>query len=92
MEQMPLPTVCPECGGKRVLPILWGWGFLSPPQREDAEADRVILGSPHQSGVRHGRLIPRRHPQVLGAPDWACLDCEPGWAEVHRLGTEEEKL
>jgi hypothetical protein len=25
-------------------------------------------------------------------PEWACLDCEPGWAEVHHLGLEEEKL
>ncbi len=36
--------------------------------------------------------MPCHHPEVLGAPDWACLDCEPGWAEVHELALEEERL
>lgn len=92
MGDEPLPTVCSERGGQRVVPILWGWGFLSPEQQADAEAGRVILGSRHESGVRLGRPIPRHHPQVLGVPEWACLDCEPGWAEVHHLGLEEKKL
>jgi hypothetical protein len=86
------PSSCPACGGSRVFPILWGWRFFSPEHKADLEAGRVILGSRHQSGIRAGRPVPRGHPEVLGAPDWACIDCEPGWAEVHQLALEEEKL
>jgi hypothetical protein len=92
MRREASPTSCPACGGNRVRPIFWGWQFLGPREKADAEAGQVILGSRHESGVRFGRSVPRRHPQVLGAPDWACLDCEPGWAEVHDLAIEEEKL
>jgi hypothetical protein len=86
------PASCPVCGGNRVLPILWGWQFLNPREKADAAAGRLILGCRHESGIRSGRTVPRRHPQVLGAPDWACLDCEPAWAEVHALALEEEKI
>jgi hypothetical protein len=86
------PILCPACGGNRVLPIMWGWRFLSAAEKADAEAGLVILGCRHRSGVRIGRTVPRGHPQVLGAPDWACLDCEPGWAEVHNLALEEQEL
>jgi hypothetical protein len=26
------------------------------------------------------------------ALEWACLNCEPAWAEVHRMSIEEESL
>jgi hypothetical protein len=84
--------LCPACGGKRVLPIIWGWNFLIEGEKADAEAGLVILGCRHESGVRFGRNVPRHHPEVLGAPDWACLDCEPGWVDVHNLALEEEEL
>jgi hypothetical protein len=85
------PLLCPACGGKRVLPIIWGWRFLIEGEKADAEAGLVILGCRHASGVRVGRTVPRHHPEVLGAPDWACLDCEPGWLDVHRLALEEQE-
>jgi hypothetical protein len=56
----------------------------------DLEACRVILGSRHESGIRVGRTVPPRYPQVRGMPEWACLDCDPGWVEVHRLALEGE--
>ena len=84
------PILCPVCGGKRVLPIMWGWRSLIERQKGDAEEGMVILGSRYQSGVRAGRDVPPRHPEVLGAPDWACLDCEPGWLDVHKLALEEQ--
>ena len=91
MEHGTPATSCPACGGSRILPIVWGWQFLDPYKKVDAEAGRVILGSRHKFGIRVGRPIPPQYPNVLGVPEWACLDCEPGWAEVHRLALEEEE-
>lgn len=88
----PPPDSCPTCGGRNVRPILWGWRFLDAESKAAADAGRVILGCRHESGVRGGRDIPANHPEVLGVPDWACLDCEPGWAEVHRLALQDEDV
>jgi hypothetical protein len=28
----------------------------------------------------------------LDATEWACLNCDPGWAEIHRLALKEDEL
>lgn len=88
----PPPPACPSCGGRRVLPILWGRRSLDPEARDAAASGRVILGSRHESGVRADRGLPAHQTLPPRLPDWACLDCEPGWADVHRLALQDEEL
>src|SRR6516162_1885730 len=85
------PAYCPRCTGTRVSRVLWGWGFLSAQDKADALAGRMILGSRHRFGVPNHLPSPGRL-KISHPPLWACLDCEPRWAEVHELALEEESL
>ncbi len=67
------PTVCPKCGQARIVRVLWGWVHLWGQKEEDVRSGKAILAA------RHGRT----------GPAWVCLDCAPGWSEVHRLATQE---
>jgi hypothetical protein len=67
------PTVCPKCGQSRIVRVLWRGRDLSGRKEEDLRSGKAILG------CRYG-------PE---GPPWVCLDCAPGWSEVHRLATQE---
>jgi hypothetical protein len=77
--------ICPVCGSERVRRILWGWVSLTSDERNDVEAGRVILG-----GRKRGMV--KKPDQSLDVPEWACIDCQPGWAEVHRMAVEADEL
>jgi hypothetical protein len=85
------PAACPNCGGNPVLRILWGWKSLNDRDKQDAEAGRVILGSPYRYGVPNERTFPSRFLESP-PPAWACVGCEPRWTEVHRWGLEIERV
>lgn len=71
-----VPVKCPECGGARIVRIFWG--HIAVLQLRGAE----IEGMPAIAG---GKFEP------VSAPTWVCLDCQPGWCEVHQLALEEEE-
>ena len=65
--------MCPKCGQPRVVRVLWKWVHLWGQKEEDVHSGKAILGS------RFGE----------DGPPWVCLQCAPGWSEVHRLATQE---
>ena len=67
------PAVCPKCGRSHVVRVLWRWMHLWGQKEEDVRSGKAILG------YRYG-------PK---GPPWVCLDCSPGWSEVHRLAMQE---
>jgi hypothetical protein len=86
------PETCPDCGSDRVARILWGWFCPTPRQRREVEAGRAILGRWRRDSAR---LIPGTVDdlhQTLEVPEWVCLNCQPGWADIHRLAIKVDEL
>ena len=67
------PAFCPKCGQPRVVRVLWGWVHLWGQKEEVVRSGKAILGSQNN---REG-------------PPWVCLQCAPGWSEVHRLAMQD---
>jgi hypothetical protein len=67
------PAVCPKCGQPRVVRVLWNWVHLWGQKEEDVRSGKAILAARDNAG----------------GPPWVCLQCAPGWAEVHRLAMQE---
>ena len=67
------PAVCPKCGQPRVVRVLWNWVHLWGQKEEDVRSGKAILAARDNAG----------------GPPWVCLQCTPGWAEVHRLAMQE---
>ena len=69
------PAVCPKCGQARVVRVLWRSDLRRGQDEEDLLAGKAIL-------------VPRI---VDDGPPWVCLQCAPGWSEVHRLAMEDSE-
>ncbi len=67
------PAVCPKCGQPRVVRVLWNWVHLWGQKEEDVRLGKAILAARDNAG----------------GPPWVCLQCAPGWSEVHRLAMQE---
>jgi len=80
-----IPTTCPVCGSDRVKRILWAWVCCGPKETGEFEAGRVILAGRRRGTTRHGLGAADGAHETVVAPKWACLKCEPMWAEVHRV-------
>jgi hypothetical protein len=72
------PDLCPKCGAARVVRVLWRGLRNSGPDDRDIEAGKAILASISATGD-------------LGPP-WVCLQCRPGWTDVHRLAMHDYQL
>jgi hypothetical protein len=92
MRYEPTPSTCPICGKDQVRRILWGWVCLSTRARGDVEAGRAILGRRRRDASRGGRGADEDPDEPLDAPGWACLHCQPGWLNVHRMAVEVDEL
>jgi hypothetical protein len=54
------------------------------------EAGHAILVGPHVGwSYRPWQAIMQGSAGDL--PLWACLDCDPGWIEVHRMATQDHR-
>jgi hypothetical protein len=87
------PATCPVCGSDQIKRILWKWVCLLPKDTSDVDAGRAILAGRRRVTMRQGQGATDDAEETLVAPKWACLQCEPTWAEVHRVvvaGTELE--
>jgi hypothetical protein len=68
---------CPQCRGSRVVRILWGY----PTPTADVRRQ-----------ISEGCLLLAGEFQYTQGPAWACLDCEPGWQEIHDLVIDEQQF
>jgi hypothetical protein len=74
----PVPALCPRCGKPGVVRVLWQGIHLTRPNKGDIEAGSAILCSVSPANI-------------LGPP-WICLQCAPGWVEVHHLAMQDYQL
>ena len=72
----PVPVACLTCRGHKTVRVVWG-------------ATAVIHGLWAAKIDEVVAVVGGHRPE--GAPDWACLSCQPRWVEVHRLGLQEEE-
>jgi hypothetical protein len=86
------PATCPVCGSDQIKRILWKWVCLLPKDTSDVDAGRAILAGRCRATMRQGQRATDDAEGTLVAPKWACLQCEPSWAEVHRLVVSEMEL
>ena len=54
------PSICPDCGSKKVARILWGMPEWSPKMQNEIDQGKLILG---------GCVVSDRDPK------WQCVDC-----------------
>src|SRR5689334_7963694 len=82
------PTVCPRCGSSHTARLIWGCVHLCGEDEEDVRAGRAIVVNPQgtQTYEPWQALMRRRSGEL---PRWACLDCAPGWSEVHEMAIQD---
>jgi hypothetical protein len=91
------PKTCNRCGGSRIVRILWGGLPLLPLADEDAKA---VADGHALVGLSYRHFKTPEASLVAGAievkesclPTWACLDCAPGWVELHRLALVDAEI
>jgi hypothetical protein len=88
--QLP-PESCPQCGGTRLMPILWDYCFLVGEEKDAILAERAYLGLSHHyfTSVDPTLVVGRFIAKLSELPMWACLDCSPEWRQMHRLAAAE---
>jgi hypothetical protein len=88
------PDSCPRCGGSRLVRILWGYSDLTDEDAKSVARGQASLGLnrryfPRNEGSLVAGAIGIRQPHL---PTWACLDCAPGWVELHQLAVSEWEI
>jgi hypothetical protein len=87
MREDSAPDRCPQCGGSRLVRILWGYSALEGRDAVAVETGRALLGL----NRRYFRALRPRDPapalllEKTRLRRWACLDCVPRWLDLHRL-------
>ncbi len=72
-----LPKACPKCG-QPIVRVIWAKHYLLGKELEEIKSGQALLGS-----------ISVSEKSVL---QWACLQCTPKRAEVHRLAMQDYEL
>lgn len=74
----PLPAMCPRCGEPRVVRVVWQATHLSKTNTDEINAGTAILCSVSPAGISR--------------PPWVCVQCAPGWVDVHRIAMQVYQL
>ena len=85
MSSTEVPNRCPACGGPRVVRIYSGYKMIGTPLM-----DR--FSRPWREGIDGVQALLGGMEELPEAAAWTCLDCYPGWLEVHGLALEEEEF
>jgi hypothetical protein len=84
------PAACPRCGSSRTVRLIWRCLLLRGKDERDVDAGSAIVVTltPHIGyDYEPWQELMRRRGGVL--PRWACLNCSPGWGEVHQMAMQD---
>jgi hypothetical protein len=87
MDDQFMPKLCPDCGGSKLVRILWCYYSLRAEEKDAVLQHRLILGLSFSYCGKVDKDGPT--PLILleksRLPTWACLECKPEWLDLHEL-------
>jgi hypothetical protein len=86
------PAGCPRCGSSRTVRLIWRCvELLYPDDEKDVEAGTAFVVHGHLVSYfeQWQSLMQRRNGEL---PTWSCLDCYPGWRDVHQMAMQIHRM